>query len=180
MTEQELLQYCERNTAHLSPPFEPRVDTSGVFARARCAILNGLVRLDKLPRTNPFWRTWANHRATMTKLQDYSSQLLQENPADEEIIWLAAALSLNYSGNDFASEAWRALHKLGRFNLAWAIDAAAYVELGSGVFTVGALVDLLRELGLVDQARAYLQIAAQDESSTRQGWALRVLAALSR
>jgi predicted nucleic acid-binding protein len=152
---------------------------SQVFVRARLALLDGLLRLDELPRTDPFWETWANHRATMAKLGEYSARLLEENPADENVLWLSAALSLWHCSNAFGWSAWRGLHALGKFEPGWAIDAAATVELESGVPTIEALATLFRELGVITQARAHLDKVVQRGSSTGRAWALRVMNALN-
>src|SRR3954452_8897397 len=102
MKHDSVIEYVESalgawgETAGLSYPYG-----CPVFAPARRAIIDGLLRLDRLPRTDPFWKTWANDRATMAKLQEYSSRLLDEEPADETALWLSAALRLFYCDNDF-------------------------------------------------------------------------------
>jgi hypothetical protein len=120
-------------------------DRSSVFERARRAILDDLLRLDRLPRSDPLWRTWANDHATLAKLSDYSDRWRKQFPSDPDATWLAAGLNLYYCSNDFASDSWRALHRLGRFEAAWAIEAAAHVQLSSGVPTLAPLVALLME-----------------------------------
>jgi hypothetical protein len=149
-----------------------------VLTRARQAILEALLRLDRLPRGDSFRSTWANSRATMAELDGYCSRLLQENPADEDALWLSAALSLRGCDNDFGSSAWKGLHKLGKLEVAWVIDAAATVELASGVPTIRPLVVLLYEFGLADDARAYLRGVVGDATGYGRAWARNALAAL--
>ncbi len=151
---------------------------SDVFERARRAILDGLLRLDSLPRSDPLWRPWANDRATLAKLGDYLHRWRQESPADPDAIWLAAALHLYYYDNGFGADSWRALHRLGQFDPAWAIDAAGYVERSSGVPTVAPLIALLRDCAQAKEARKYLLRLSADDDSGNRSWARIVLAAL--
>jgi hypothetical protein len=75
--------------------------------RMAAALQEGLSELDALPRDDVFWRGWSNHRATATKLHDYASKRLEQNPADRVARWALVALSLAYGANDGG------LHPLG-------------------------------------------------------------------
>lgn len=167
-------------------PGTARWGRSDVFERARLALLDGLLRLDKLPRNDPLWLNWANHSATVAKLSDYSHRWLQWSPADPDAIWLVAALNLYYCDNDFGCQSWRALHALGKLQAAWAIDAAAYVELSSGVPTAAEVAALLRDLGRQEEGRAYLTNLPEGwpiwlgskSTGCHRAWAQAVLSAL--
>ncbi|HEY7065119.1 MAG TPA: hypothetical protein VII06_26825 [Chloroflexota bacterium] len=179
LDEQAVREYFENSTWRLNQLQSRAVwEGSDDWARAERATLDGLLRLNRLPRSDPYWATWANDLPTFAKLGEYAARLRDADSSDIGAIWLAAAGSLYACDNDFGSDAWRALHRQDEFDIAWAIDAAAVVELSSGVPTVEAVGSLIRELGQADAAGSYLSDHLKSENAYAASWARRALEAL--
>jgi hypothetical protein len=179
LDEQAVREYFETSTLHLNELQSRAVwADSDVWARAEQAILDGLLRLNRLPRSDPYWATWANDRPTFAKLAEYCTRLRNADPADLGAIWLEVALNLYCCANDFGTESWRALHHNGCFDVAWPIDAAAVVQLYSGVPTVLALTSLVHELGEEQAARSYLAVRSKCSDVHAAGWARHALRTL--
>src|SRR5687767_7728034 len=77
---------------------EADLNGDGLFSRASRAILDGLYRLDALPREDPFWQN-TNNRATIHKLGEFCRLLLKQNPANTRAIWTLIGLDLLHWSN---------------------------------------------------------------------------------
>src|SRR5438045_2824610 len=91
-------------------------DGAGFPSRAKRALLEGLLRLDRLPRDDPFWHN-SNRRATFFKLQDFNRRLVEQDPCDEQALWCQIALAQKDSSGYLSAEAWGQLHRCGKLDV---------------------------------------------------------------
>ena len=141
--------------------------------KAREIIFECLCRLNRLPRSDPFW-TGTNRRPTIPKLRDYCKLILKDNPHDAIAIWTMGALDVWQCVDGFGYEHWKALHGLGNFDVSWPI-CAALLQGGPGGISDVALATLLMEMGAIEAAQPFLQEYANSERSNINAWAKRVL-----
>jgi len=96
---------------------------SGLMVKCARIIELALRELDKLPRTDPFWRN-TNKLTTQYKRSAYSERRLSENPRDPLANWLRIAWAL-WSGSDqLKIEYWLPIKEIGELNVAWVIQSA--------------------------------------------------------
>lgn len=118
----------------------------GFAARLRRALFDGLVRLDALPRTDPFWEG-TNRRPTIGKLRDLAEQSFNEDRGEEWECWAYAAISLLWWDNYFGMAGWLRLHAMGLLDPAWPAQAAFHVRAESGYDTAPSLALFLTGIG---------------------------------
>jgi hypothetical protein len=121
---------------HLVQPFAGRL---------REALLDGLRRLDALPRTDPFW-DGTNRRPTVYKLRELAERTLERGPKEAWACWAYAAISLLWCTNDFGLPGWRGLYELGLLDPSWPIHAAFHVRVSTGHNTAPAIAGFLRAI----------------------------------
>jgi hypothetical protein len=138
----------------------PLVSLSGESLESRCLrlIRDGLLNLDKLPRSDPFWDN-TNKEATVYKLADYSADLSEKHPRSPDGPWLGIALAVLYCANDFGSEGFKSLQRLDSdcFEVALPIEAAYAVYARSFFDTSSHCALTIREMGLVQAALDYIE-----------------------
>jgi len=148
-----------RNTWLFPPDLPP--DGDDFRSRARRALLEGLRRLDALPRDDPF-RKDTNLRPTFFKLHDFNRRLRERDPCDEQALWCEIALDQIHGSGYLSVEEWRQLHRCGGLNVRWPIHSAWAIvaELGEnashGAFLSRDLARFLRDEGLCEAARPVL------------------------
>jgi hypothetical protein len=151
---------------------------SSVWSHAKRAFIEALHHMETLPPDHPFWKS-ANLSVTWPSFLLYDYTGMPRDAQDKRSWWFRIALDLVSCPNDFSSNAWRALHALGDFQVEWAIDAARHVTMESGVGTVGSLAALITELGLIDEAQIILlqkqAFYYQGEDGCNWSWELQVL-----
>lgn len=137
------------------------------FAKVLDTLHAALVRLNAVPRDDPFWAT-KNRRPTLYKLRDYNAHVLQKNPDDALALWTQAALYILHGSTNFGHKQWRRLHYVGEFDVAWPILAALVTELNAEP-TGQALYELIDRIEEYDGARAVLRSL----DATDDPWILR-------
>lgn len=158
-------------------PSDLGADTlKGQVARA---LLDGLERLDALPRSDAFWNEWLNAVPTESKVQEFCRRLLTRDPGDTRALWCLHAVNLLACENDFGMPWWRALHRLGEARAEWVLESALSLELRSGIWTHRRCPAFLQELGLAGEARPILERWAVGNSQ-EAWWARDVLAGLAQ
>ncbi|HEU4391816.1 MAG TPA: hypothetical protein VFV34_28780, partial [Blastocatellia bacterium] len=95
------------------------------------SILDSLHRLNRLPRSDPFWDN-TNKRPTIFKLNDFCKRLLRENPDDVLCLRCSAALEVFHGSNSFGQHYWTRLHKLAALEVSWPIVAGLISEICVG------------------------------------------------
>jgi hypothetical protein len=137
--------------------------------RIRRAVLDGFQRLDALSRDDPFWEG-TNRRPTFYKLPAFSLKCLHDNPGDARVLWtIAAVYVVNWS--NFEPRFWTPFIPAGGLDASWPIYAALYVDSCCGTDSVNALVSLLQESGLRDQAQRVLERLARSDDQFIRQWA---------
>jgi hypothetical protein len=137
----------------LDPFADADIHGSSVWSHAKRALIEAFHYMETLPWDHPFWQDLPRSIYRLLLDQDTGMPI---NPRDKRSWWFRIALDLVACPNDFSSNAWRALHALGDFQIEWAMDAALHVEQLCGVRTGEQVVALVTELGLTDEAQAVL------------------------
>ena len=150
-----------------------------VLSRAANATLDGLRRLDGLPREHEFWKN-TNKKPTIGKLRAYCQLLLQDDPNDERSLWTSVALDLWHCDNSFGLSSWRQLFSLSRGNITWLIHAAMHVQLSSGADTTIALVEFIRQSGMAEQAVSALKKACDSRDEHVARWSRQALSGIKK
>src|SRR5262249_44135392 len=154
--------------------------------RARCdrlikkageLIFASLQWLNRLKRTDPFWRG-TNRRPTVYKLIEFCDVTLKENPGDELALWTQLALSVAW-GNSLSLEQWKQLQATDKLKAEDLICTEMHIELCSGCGTASRTARLLRELRLSDEAKPVLATGCRSADGAIVNWRESVLANLS-
>lgn len=138
------------------------------YELATAALFRSLLRLNHLPRTDPFWHN-TNKRPTWFKLTEFCYRLLRANPDDELALWTLGALEVGQSGDTFGQASWTPLHAQGRFELPWAV-CAAYLTSGAAPDTADQLASFLLEQSSLNTARAVLEPFRRQAAGDLPGW----------
>ncbi len=135
-----------------------------------------LRRLHALPPSDPFWKN-TNGKATLFKVDVYSSTVVARDPHDVDAWWCRIGLDLWHCANEFGSDGFRAFHALGLLEPEWPAQAALHVFLNSGFDTSDRIARLASELGIERQTRLALAEIARHHPSAKEwvGQVLRVL-----
>ena len=111
------------------------------------AVENGLRRLDRLPRDDPFW-TNRNHRPTLSKLIDFA----RAHPDDRELAMAELAYDLCLCNADLPDHRlWRLD---GKFPIEWLIESGYVLVSASGQWN--PILPVARALGRETECRALL------------------------
>lgn len=160
-------------------------EMSELLTRARDALLEGLLALDRLDRGDPIW-TQSDGHLRLELLEPYVARWLAQEPASADALWCGVGLALHKYDRSFGCEHWPAL-KAARpetFEVRWPILAACFVAAATDVDTAPALAELIRALGLEGEAAAYLAedhgLGGGAEEPTDRAWSERVLEGLRR
>jgi hypothetical protein len=173
-TDEELYRYLMENTGLLNAGYASEYPGCEYFCyKATESIFASLRRLNRLPRSDPFW-TNSNRRPTLPKLNDFCRLNFENNPKDTLALWTMAALEVAGGADGFGSPFWYALHGLGEFDVAWPI-CAALLQGGRCGISDRALASLLISIDAVEAAQPLLQRYAGSPSSHISDWAKRVL-----
>jgi hypothetical protein len=146
----------------------PHLDEA-LTGRLRWRLLDGLRRLDALPRDDPFWQG-TNRRPTLGKLRDLAERELHRGPRPAWACWAYAATSVLWCCNDFGLPGWQGLHEQGRLQVAWAVGAAFHVYASSGFDTSSALAGFLSGEGLSIETRNALEALEARVGGSFSGW----------
>ena len=114
------------------------------IGRLRQTFVDGLARLDALPRSEAFWEG-TNGRPTLEKLAAFARYVLARQPGDRGALWVLVALALLRCANHFGLSCWQRLRALGGLDLSWPVNAAFHVFAHSGHDTTLRLVEFLKE-----------------------------------
>jgi hypothetical protein len=136
-----------------------------------------LVRLNGLPRDDPFWGE-RNARPTLYKLRDFNASILRKSPDDELALWTQIALGLVHGSASLGSKQWRRLHASVGIDVQWPVLTALVTELNAEP-TVAELAELVDRLELATEARAFLGTFDACGDPWIIGWRDDVLAALA-
>lgn len=177
LTDEELHSHLMEHLGLLKSDYASQYPGCELFcAKASESIFECLRRLNRLPRTDPFW-THTNRRPTLYKLDDYCRFVLENAPHDTLALWTMAALAVSKGVEGFGSEQWKALHALDYLDVTWPICAALLQGGPAGISDV-ALASLLRDIGAIETARPLLQQYVDSSVQNIGSWAVRVLDAL--
>jgi hypothetical protein len=128
------------------------------------AVENGLRRLDRLSRDDPFW-TNRNHRPTMSKLIDFA----RAHPDDRELAMAELAYDLCLCSPSLPDHPlWRLDEK---FPIEWLIESGYVLVFASGQWN--PILPVARALGRDKEARALIERLATSEALGE--WARREL-----
>src|SRR6266511_3203558 len=133
----------------LEPSDQADILGKELYARMQGAIVDGLRRLDALPRSDPFWRD-SNGRATHFKLRDYCNRMIASDPRDARALWTMIGLDILHGVNPLATGYWKRLRDLGAFKIEWLVRMAWWLEASTGEETASPLGREIGELGLCD------------------------------
>lgn len=150
-----------------------RLGCNQFLRRVGECIFESLQRLNKLPRTDPFWQG-TNKRPTILKLTDFGTHELKINPDNRQALWTLASLDVFYGANNFGREHWKRLRESADFDISWALLAGLWAEVSFGVGS-GEMAKLLMEMGSVGEAHALLELFAESKSDHIAGWAREVV-----
>lgn len=150
-----------------------------LIKKAGEAIFASLQRLNRLERTDPFWRG-TNRRPTVYKLSDYCDVVLKENAGDVLALWTQLALDVVWGRRNgwFDLEQLRQLRAAGELEAEELICAELQIEFDSGRRTASTTAMLLRELGMSDEAKAVLATGRRSADRAIVKWCKSVLANL--
>jgi hypothetical protein len=152
-----------------------------LIKKAGEAIFASLQRLNRLERTDPFWRG-TNRRPTVYKLREFCDVVLKENAGDVLALWTQLALDVLWgtSNGRFDLEQLRQLRAAGKLEAEELICAELHIEFNWGRSTASTTARLLRELGLSDEARPVLETGRRSADGGIVNWCESVLANLSK
>jgi hypothetical protein len=141
--------------------------------KGRESIFESACRLNRLPRSDPFWSK-TNRRPTIHKLGDFCRLILDRNPQDRLALWTIAALDVSFGVDAFGCEQWKVLRTLDDFDVSWPI-CAALLQGGRAGISASNLAALLIDMDVVEAAEPHLQWYADLASPNISDWAKRVL-----
>lgn len=158
----------------------------GMAEKCYEAYADALFAMDLLPRTDPFWQG-SNNRPTLGKVSSWARLRLVENPEDIVAAWVL--IDLTHSGvlNHYEVESWRLLLKKREMNVRWIVSTAWNQFPLRFDGAAGALVDLLKKLGLAKEAMPTLEMIKEhhedfvrewSDTETARNWATYVMDAL--
>ena len=150
-----------------------------LIKKAGEAIFASLHRLNRLGRTDPFWRG-TNRRPTVYKLRGFCDVVLKENAGDVLALWTQLALDVVWgtSNGRFELEQLRQLRAAGKLEAEELICAELHIEFNSGRSTASTTARLLRELGMSDEAKPVLATGRRSADRAIVKWSQSVLANL--
>jgi hypothetical protein len=137
-----------------------------------------LCRLNRLPRSSPFWAR-TNLQPTIHKLREFCRHLLESDPQDTLALWTQAALEVSWGVDRFGYEQWKALRRSGDLDVTWPI-CAALLQGGRAGHSYRTLPALLLDMGAIEEARPVLEEYADSELGNSCDWAKRVLIMIDR
>jgi hypothetical protein len=143
-------------------------DFIGVVAQG---IVDGLRRLDALPRDHPFWDQ-SNRRPTLGKLKEFSDYLLRNNPRDLSALHTAIAYEI-LTFQNFQPKYWIQLHAEGKLHISWPIYTA--LLLGPDGFQALNLAHFLNAEELYDQAMTILGELMHSQDRAISEWATKIV-----
>lgn len=92
--------------------------------------------------------------------------LLDFERLSEAHLWTMLAHALLAGSNDFGASLFRDLAAMGvPVQAEWCVAAALHIESGAGFPVIEILVELLNDLGLVDEARNALELVRSSPTS---------------
>ena len=150
-----------------------------LIKKAGEAIFASLQRLNRLERTDQFWRD-TNRRPTVYKLRGFCDVLLKENAEDVLALWTQLALDVVWGSRNgrFDLEQLRQLRAAGKLEAEELICAELHIQLGCGCSTASTTARLLRELGMSDEAKPVLATGRRSADGRIVSWCESVLANL--
>jgi hypothetical protein len=101
----------------------PSLGCKDFLSTALESIFASLQRLNRLPRTDPFWHN-TNRRPTVYKLHEFCQLVLQKDPNDALALWTVMAMSIFAGADSSYSREWRRLNELGRLETGQVVCAA--------------------------------------------------------
>jgi hypothetical protein len=149
-----------------------------LIKKAGESIFASLQRLNRLERTDPFWRG-TNRRPTVYKLREFCDVVLKENPGDVLALWTQLALDVVWGTTNgrFDLERLRRLRAAGKLEAEELICAELHIDFNSRG-TASTTARLLRELGMSDEARPVLETGRRSADEAIVCWCKSVLAKL--
>jgi len=134
------------------------LDENGLLSNSKKAILDGLMRLDALPRCDPFWNN-TNDRATIYKLDEFCRELLGQNHDDARAAWTLIGLDLLH-WRDLDVAHWKPLAQQGQLKSSLLIEAGLWFHTHSGT-SASEFAAFLRDLGLCFHVREELMLISR-------------------
>lgn len=113
--------------------------------RLRAALDWGFWSLHALDRADPFWHG-TNGLATLHKLEEFASRLIERGENAVEGAWLRIAVGLVFGSDYLNLEAWKILLDEGEFNPDWIVKIAMNTEVPGGEEVAFYLGDLVRSM----------------------------------
>jgi hypothetical protein len=150
----------------------PGLGCKGFLSTALESIFASLQRLNRLPRTDPFWRN-TNRRPTVYKLNEFCQLVLQRDPNDALALWTVIAMRIFHGRDNFYPREWRRLYESGQLETGQVVCAALCSGLTGG--DTEGFIELLIEIGAVEEARTMLEQFRASGSELIAEWALRAL-----
>jgi hypothetical protein len=140
------------------------------------AVMDGLTRMNSLPRDHPFWQN-TNRRPTIYKLSEFCHLELAEDPANSDALLAAAILPVWFASNDFGQEIWLQIRVQIGFDIRWPIYAASTTHVNASP-TVEQTVQFLRDADCERSSHPILLRIATEGDGLAVSWARRVLCLL--
>lgn len=139
-------------------------------------LLRAHERLNKLPRSDPFWEG-GNRRPTQLKVVAFCNRLLSQNPFDVDALRTLAVMQSVRSANDFGQCYWARLIRLGAEDSTIPTFAALLTGLVSHS-SAAQWAAFVTEVKHAESARPLVEGFAELRHERIAGWAKRALRAL--
>ena len=185
-SQQELRVYFLERCSWMTAPNDPEFSDNPhlVEAQTRYGCLDFRVKvgeviwvalneLNALDRSHVLW-TNTNRRPTVYKLSGFANMLLATNPEDRLALWTLAVLDTFQTSNDFGSEYWKRLWKLGGLDIRWPIRAGLWHEMMVN-FGGRLMADLILDMGAQAAAWPTLEDMSHAHASAIRKWASEVM-----
>ena len=186
-SQQELRLYFLEHCPWMAAPNEPEFSDDPLFleAQSRYGCLDfrakvgeviwvALNELNALDRSHVLW-TNTNRRPTIYKLPDFANSRLATHPEDRLALWTLAVLATFHGSNDFGSEYWKRLWKIGGLDIRWPIRAGLWHEMMLN-FGGRLMADLIVDMAAQEAAWPTLEDMSHAHASEIRKWALEVMA----
>jgi len=143
---------------------------------AMSSILDSLRRLNRLPRTDPFWVN-TNKRPTIYKLPDFCKGILIDEPHDVLSLWTLGSITVWSYSNQFGQHYWERLYRLGQVELTSALTAALLIQITSND-TAQQFAEFLQESDAIVEGSSHLTRLREHGAAFLCTWVDRVLACM--
>jgi hypothetical protein len=150
--------------------------SSEFLATFKDSIFQSAQRLNKLPRTDPFWHN-TNLRPTVFKLTAFCERILSTEPNDTLALLTISAMTIFHT-SDFQRGRWTQLHALNAVSPQLIVFAAMLLEV-SGADDRNEFSEFINSTGTSAAVTPLLNEIANHGGKLLSDWSLSVIASLA-